>query len=176
MRRSPLYRRPLPSGVPRSPARPAQPEEPTIARIVADALIDYMSRADAIPTWVLAADGSVPAPAQSDCDALYGALGLSGAITATLSAAERQSLWSRATFLRRVGEILGHFEFVDALGRTVSGPGDPTCAPHALCRPTLTPSLPHSSRDGPTPLPMPLTPMARPLRGRVGCGGARPRP
>lgn len=125
MRRSPLYRRPLPSGVPRSPARPAQPEEPTIARIVADALIDYMSRADAIPTWVLAADGSVPAPAQSDCDALYGALGLSGAITATLSAAERQSLWSRATFLRRVGEILGHFEFVDALGRTVSGPGDP---------------------------------------------------
>ncbi|AVK74724.1 hypothetical protein pqer_cds_302 [Pandoravirus quercus] len=125
MRRSPLYRRPLLSGVPRSPARPAQPEEPTIARIVADALVDYMSRADAIPAWVLAADGSVPAPTQTDCDALYGALGLSGAITATLSAAERQSLWSRATFLRRVGEILGHFEFVDAAGRTVSGPGDP---------------------------------------------------
>ncbi|ATE82494.1 hypothetical protein pdul_cds_360 [Pandoravirus dulcis] len=130
MRRSPLYRRSPPPSVgmrmPRSPARAAQPQEPTIARIAADALDDYMARADAVPGWVLATDdGGAPPPDQPDCDALYGALGLSGAITATLSAAERQSLWSRATFLRRVGEILGRFEFVDAAGRPVSGPGDP---------------------------------------------------
>lgn len=129
MRRSPLYRRPpQPVGMrmPRSPARAAQPQEPTIARIAADALDNYMARADAVPAWVFATDdGGAPPPDQPDCDALYGALGLSGAITATLSAAERQSLWSRATFLRRVGEILGRFEFVDAAGRPVSGPGDP---------------------------------------------------
>ncbi|AGO83925.1 hypothetical protein psal_cds_312 [Pandoravirus salinus] len=127
MRRSLFYGRPQPAGtrVPRSPARPVQPQEPTIARIIADALVDYMSRADAVPAWALAPDGSLPAPVQPDCDALYGALGLSGAVTATLSATERQSLWSSATFLRRVGEILGRFEFVDAAGRTVSGPGDP---------------------------------------------------
>ncbi|BCU03616.1 atrophin-1 superfamily incomplete domain containing protein [Pandoravirus japonicus] len=129
MRRSPLYRRsPQSVGMrmPRSPARAAQPHEPTIARIAADALDNYMARADAVPAWVFATDdGGAPPPNQPDCDALYGALGLSGAITATLSAAERQSLWSRATFLRRVGEILGRFEFVDAAGRPVSGPGDP---------------------------------------------------
>lgn len=129
MRRSPLYRRPQPlvgMRMPRSPARAAQHQEPAIARIAADALDDYMARADAVPAWVFATDdGGAPPPDQPDCDALYGALGLSGAITATLSAAERQSLWSRATFLRRVGEILGRFEFVDAAGRPVSGPGDP---------------------------------------------------
>nr|UMO78884.1 hypothetical protein [Pandoravirus belohorizontensis] len=129
MRRSPLYRRPQPlagTRTPRSPARAAQPQEPTIARIAADALDNYMARADAVPAWVFATDdGGAPPPNQPDCDALYGVLGLSGAITATLSATERQSLWSRATFLRRVGEILGRFEFVNAAGRPVSGPGDP---------------------------------------------------
>lgn len=98
------------------------PWEPLIARLAAEALTTYLERPDAVPYW--AASGAVQ-PTPADCDALYGTLGLSGALTATVSGVERQSRWSDATFLRQVGEILGRFEFVDAAGQLLSGPGDP---------------------------------------------------
>nr|UDO47733.1 hypothetical protein [Pandoravirus massiliensis] len=103
-----------------------QPEatswEPLIARLAAEALVTYLERPDAVPRW---AAGGIRPPTSSDCDAIYGSLGLSGALTATVSGTERQSRWSDATFLRQVGEILGHFDFADAAGRLLGGPGDP---------------------------------------------------
>ncbi|WBR14416.1 hypothetical protein pkur_cds_241 [Pandoravirus kuranda] len=96
--------------------------EPLIARLAAEALTSYVEGPDAVPYWAAGDDGQ---PTASDCDAIYGTLGLSGALTATISGVERQSRWSDATFLRQVGEILGRFDFVDALGRPLDGPGDP---------------------------------------------------
>jgi hypothetical protein len=148
MQRSPIRRGPSPRGTLAqiSPYRRQQQQqqqqsyEPIIARIAAGALVDYMSRLGrngsdeaTTPQWALPQDNNssssgAGSPDSGECDAIYEALDLSGAITATLSATERQSLWSQATFLRQAGEILGRFVFYDASGRALGGPGDPDVA------------------------------------------------